>query len=1006
MSANSDSPLSTAGSSSHARFPFAPGGVATDRQATVLSAPRGDGGSSISLGPATGDEASPPAAPTATSIKLFPSQRMELSEDAAAGQTLGHFTIRRRIGSGGMGTVFLADDEKLQRQVALKVLSPEQTADPASVQRFINEARAAARLDHDHVARVFFYGDDQGLHYIAYEYVQGGNLRELIRARGRLEPAEVVAYAVQLAAALCHTSACGVVHRDIKPSNIIVTQQGKAKLVDLGLARKESLEESAQLTVAGTTLGTFDYISPEQAKDPRNVDVRSDIYSLGCTLYHALTGEAPYPDGTVLQRLLDHQEKEPPDPAVKNRRVSPALSAVVRKMMAADQRRRYPSAEALLHDLLLIASAMGLRTLPDGQSALASLLNAPRGSWWTQNASWVVTAMALVLVAGVWQAFPQWISPSASGSLAPSSGSGSPTAQSELSPPNDGSVASRFLPSPTLTTTDMPTASSSSRLPGVANPNQGTRAPLSGNPADPASTTSDGTTIHPMPLAINAETPQQFTLDGGRADLRMPPVVPGDGRTPAAPTSGAAVANAATPGSLVPPSTASAIPSALVPESGRSESGGTPPGLKTGATIVGAEAVAAIPANLGGAAPGTTQLPVVVGPFVVVGNPQSYPTLEAACAEVRDGGVIELHFDGRRPEAERPLRLVSKRITIQAARGHRPVLWFAPKEGVADPLQSRMITVSGSTGSLSIANVALELQLKPLPGVDLWSLFRLERPERLRLENTHVTVSNPSHAAATVIECASPPPAFVKMGAMKDGQPVVATEILVERSVIRGEATGIRVRDAAPLNCDFRQSFFALGEWLLNSELAPDVMSPMMDISLSLTDNTCLLGQGLLRSVNEDDISGRQAKMKVSARSSLFSCAPGVGLIEQQFAQQTADFRQSLQWSGDRNHFDNVETMWLVRFNAPPSEDRWDFDVWRSFWNTGEAGSRHNQPIGWMSETRGQAWSKISPQGIWLNLQQQAVDAGAQQDQPKSGVSWDLLPAEPSPSASRNPASP
>lgn len=1002
MSASSDSPLSTAGSSSHARFPFAAGGVVTDRQATVLSAPRSEGGSSISPGPAAGEEASPSAAPTPTSIKLFPSQRMELSEDAVAGQTLGHFTIRRRIGSGGMGTVFLADDEKLQRQVALKVLSPEQTADPASVQRFINEARAAARLDHDHVARVFFYGDDQGLHYIAYEYVQGGNLRELIRARGRLEPAEVVAYAVQLAAALCHTSACGVVHRDIKPSNIIVTQQGKAKLVDLGLARKESLEESAQLTVAGTTLGTFDYISPEQAKDPRNVDVRSDIYSLGCTLYHALTGEAPYPDGTVLQRLLDHQEKDPPDPAVKNRRVSPALSAVVRKMMAADQRRRYPSAEALLHDLLLIASAMGLRTLPDGQSALASLLKAPRGSWWTQNASWVVTATALVLVAGVWQAFPQWMSPSASGSLAPSSAS----AQSELTARDDGPVASRILPNPMLTASELPTASSTSEPSRVVNTNLGTGAHPSGTPPVPASATNDVTTIQPMPLAMSGVKPEQPTLGVVRPDLRMPPGTSGDGRTPLAPTNGATVANIAVPAPFVVASTASPSSSVPVPDTGRTEAGGTQQGLKSGATVAGPEAVAAIPPNLAGTAPGTAQLPAIVGPFVVVGNPQSYPTLEAACAEVRDGGVIELHFDGRRPEAERPLRLVSKRITIQAARGYRPVLWFAPKDGVADPLQSRMITVSGSTASLSIANVALELQLRPLPGVDLWSLFRLERPERLRLENAHVTVSNPSHAAATVIECASPPPAFVKMGAMKDGQPVVATEILVERSVIRGEATGIRVRDAAPFNCDFRQSFFALGEWLLNSELAPDVMSPMMDISLSLTDNTCLLGQGLLRSVNEDDISGRQAKLKVSARSSLFSCAPGAGLIEQQFAQQTADFRQSLQWSGDRNHFDNVETMWLVRFNSPPSEDRWDFEVWRSFWNTGEAGSRHNQPIAWMSETRGQAWSKISPQGIWLSLQQQAVDAGPLQDQPKSGVSWDLLPAEPPPSTSRSTTSP
>ena len=120
--------------------------------------------------------------------------------------------------------------------------------------------------------------------------------------------AESVNYILQIASALVHTSAQGVVHRDIKPSNIIITPSGRAKLVDLGLARKENKDDhAADLTVAGTTLGTFDYISPEQARDPRAADVRSDIYSLGCTLYHMLTGEPPYPEGTVLQKLLQHQ---------------------------------------------------------------------------------------------------------------------------------------------------------------------------------------------------------------------------------------------------------------------------------------------------------------------------------------------------------------------------------------------------------------------------------------------------------------------------------------------------------------------------------------------------------------------------------------------------------------------------------------------------------------------------------------------------------------------------
>ncbi|NOX53697.1 MAG: serine/threonine protein kinase, partial [Planctomycetes bacterium] len=248
--------------------------------------------------------------------RLFPPESDVLEGRAPdpAGIQLGHFVIEERIGMGGMGAVFRALDTRLQRYVALKVLSPFQARDPAAVQRFVNEGRAAARLDHDNIARVYHIGEEHGLNFIAFEFITGTNVRDLIRQRGRLEPAEAVNYTLQIASALRHTSAAGVIHRDIKPSNIIITPSGRAKLVDLGLARKIDSQSAPDLTVAGTTLGTFDYISPEQAKDPRNVDVRSDIYSLGCTLYHMLTGEPPYPEGTVLQKLLSHQGGEPPDP--------------------------------------------------------------------------------------------------------------------------------------------------------------------------------------------------------------------------------------------------------------------------------------------------------------------------------------------------------------------------------------------------------------------------------------------------------------------------------------------------------------------------------------------------------------------------------------------------------------------------------------------------------------------------------------------------------------------
>src|SRR5262249_10405539 len=158
-----------------------------------------------------------------------------------------------------------------------------------NVQRFHQEARAAAKLDHENIARVFFCGEDQKLHFIAFEFVEGNNLRTLLERRGRIPVREALHYLLQIAAGLDHAAARRVVHRDIKPSTIIIPPDGRAKLVDMGLARTLTPQIDHGLTPSGVTLGTFDYISPEQALEPRDADVRSDIYSLGCTAYHMLT---------------------------------------------------------------------------------------------------------------------------------------------------------------------------------------------------------------------------------------------------------------------------------------------------------------------------------------------------------------------------------------------------------------------------------------------------------------------------------------------------------------------------------------------------------------------------------------------------------------------------------------------------------------------------------------------------------------------------------------------
>jgi serine/threonine protein kinase len=265
------------------------------------------------------------------------------------GRRLAHFEIIEPIGEGGMGAVFKATDLSLGRTVAVKVLPPEWAADHERLSRFRLEARVAARLDHENVARVYFCGEENGLPFIVFEFVDGKDLRTLIAEAGPIPVAEAVDYLRQIALGLAHAGARGVVHRDVKPSNVVVTPDGIAKLVDMGLARLD--EPVDVLTRSGVTLGTFDYISPEQALEPRNADIRSDIYSLGCTFYHALTGHPPVPSGTAAKKLQFHQTGQPADPRTFQPQLPEWLVGVLARAMAKNPEDRFQSPEELLVEL-------------------------------------------------------------------------------------------------------------------------------------------------------------------------------------------------------------------------------------------------------------------------------------------------------------------------------------------------------------------------------------------------------------------------------------------------------------------------------------------------------------------------------------------------------------------------------------------------------------------------------------------------------------------------------
>ncbi len=297
------------------------------------------------------------------------------------GASLGKYRILSHVATGGMGTVYKALDEALDRVVALKVLSPEMTANPILLERFHREARHAARLNHRNIVALYDFNKDDGLYYLALEFVQGIDLADHIARRGKLNPEEARRMLIQAAKALDHAFGQGITHRDIKPSNFLLCREGDrlvVKLTDLGLARTVN-EEEFRVTRAGTTVGTVDYMAPEQARDSDLADVRSDIYSLGCTLYHMLAGQPPFAEGGLGERVYKHLAVDPTDVREVSPEVPAGLWFVLQRMLAKAPEDRYQTPAELSEALKnLPDSAPNVREAPAIEAPEARPKPAPR----------------------------------------------------------------------------------------------------------------------------------------------------------------------------------------------------------------------------------------------------------------------------------------------------------------------------------------------------------------------------------------------------------------------------------------------------------------------------------------------------------------------------------------------------------------------------------------------------------------------------------------------------
>ncbi|MDW8244044.1 MAG: protein kinase, partial [Thermogemmata sp.] len=264
---------------------------------------------------------------------------------------LGKYKVLEKLGSGGMGQVFLCEHTLMRRRVAIKVLPTSKAQDPAGLERFYREARAIAAVDHPNLVRAYDIDQADNLHFLVMEYVDGISLQDLVAKIGPLPVLRACHYIYGAAVGLKHVHQIGLVHRDIKPGNILVDRHGMVKILDLGLARFFHDNDELTRKYDENILGTADYLSPEQAVDSHTVDIRADIYSLGATFYFLLTGQPPFPEGTVTQKLIWHQTKEPKPITAFRSDVPPEIIAIINKMMKKDPEQRYQTPAELMQDL-------------------------------------------------------------------------------------------------------------------------------------------------------------------------------------------------------------------------------------------------------------------------------------------------------------------------------------------------------------------------------------------------------------------------------------------------------------------------------------------------------------------------------------------------------------------------------------------------------------------------------------------------------------------------------
>lgn len=326
------------------------------------------------------------------------------------GHVFADYEIVAKLGQGGMGAVYQARQPVLKRLVALKVLAPALAADEAFIKRFQSEAAAAANLSHTNIVQVYAAGNSEGIHFIAMEHIEGQTLGALLDERGRLDPDLALEICYHVALALDHGwTKAQLIHRDIKPDNIFIATSGVTKLGDFGLAK--SVIGDGNKTLTGIPMGSPHYISPEQARGERDIDFRTDIYSLGCTLYHMLTGQRVYEGEQAISAILKHVHEPPPSLLEFSSDCPPDLAALVSRMLAKNKEDRHQSYDELLTEILAIRQQLeqAAAGAPSEPRPLQPGQRAPAAAASSRGRKFLAFALLLAVLGGLgWWGYAWW----------------------------------------------------------------------------------------------------------------------------------------------------------------------------------------------------------------------------------------------------------------------------------------------------------------------------------------------------------------------------------------------------------------------------------------------------------------------------------------------------------------------------------------------------------------------------------------------------------------------